>query len=183
MLDIDLQLYSRHQAGCTFTFKLPLSPVPDTEDTTPSQRLQSSPSPGSITVGVIEDEQEVRDGMEVMLASKGYKTLSSDSADRLIQLIKQQQKIPDVLVSDYRLRRGTTGDKAIEKVLKALNAEIPSAIITGDTSPGRVKELNEGGYKLMHKPVDPADLLAMIDTLAASRYRSPVAESQQSTMQ
>ena len=100
-----------------------------------------------------------------MLDSKGYRTVTADSPAALLMQLKAFNNPPDVLISDYRLRKGKTGDTAIESVKQSLMLDIPSVIITGDTSPKRVKDLTVGGYKLLHKPVDPDSLLQVIQSL------------------
>ncbi|MEM7257000.1 MAG: ATP-binding protein [Pseudomonadota bacterium] len=167
MLELDLQLRSSDAKGCTFSFSLPLSEESLQTPDASSWPTVHTRNDRNILVAVIEDEQGVRDGMEVMLHSRGYSSVTADSADTLITLLQQHSQVPDVLISDYRLRRGHRGDSAIKTVVNALGREVPSVIITGDTSPQRVKELAGSGYKLMHKPVEPQELLSVIEQLAA----------------
>lgn len=166
MLELDLHLYANRSDGCTFTFKIPVSAAVEQTQDTHDWPTALPHSERRILVGVIEDEQGVRDGMEVMLDSRGYDSVTAGSADALLTALQQRNQIPDVLISDYRLRRGHRGDHAIKTVVDAIGYNVPSVIITGDTSPQRVKELAGSGYKLMHKPVEPRELITVIDQLA-----------------
>lgn len=174
LLELDLRLISGKGTGCAFTINVPQSTA-NSVTSVAVENANPAATP-NIVIGIIEDAQEVRDGMELMLDSKGYTTLIADSATSLLKVLKQTNQCPDVLVSDYRLRHGTTGDVAIKAVMDQLGRDIPSVIITGDTSPKRVKELTGSGHKLMHKPVEPQDLLSMIEGLAEStEHRAKIA--------
>ncbi len=165
LLDLDLQFSSRTNQGTRFSVSIPLA-TGLTKSPKPTDKVSlNNGTSRSILVAVIEDESGVREGMEVMLDNKGYRTVTADSATELLRQLKAFRNPPDVLISDYRLRQGLTGDQAIELVKTTLKLDIPSVIITGDTSPKRVKALTGGGYKLLHKPVEPASLLRVIQKL------------------
>ena len=64
--------------------------------------------------------------------------------------------MPDVVISDYRLRGQRTGAQAIGELRKLLGAPVPALIITGDTAPERMREAMSTGVPLLHKPLAPA---------------------------
>ncbi len=165
LLEIDLKFSSKSQSGTRFCLSIPRSTRPPRHSEVTVSNSSNEGKSQSVLIAVIEDEKGVREGMEVMLDSYGYRTVIADSADHLLRQLKGFRTPPDILMSDYRLRKGNTGDQAIESVKKSLNLDIPSVIITGDTSPNRVKELTDGGYRLLHKPVEPDDLLRVIHKL------------------
>jgi CheY-like chemotaxis protein len=69
---------------------------------------------------------------------------------------------PDCILSDYRLRENKTGIEAIHAVSELIGNDVPAVLITGDVA---IKELHEEGadkYHLMHKPVQPARLRALL---------------------
>jgi len=45
---------------------------------------------------------------------------------------------------------------------------IPAAIITGDTAPERIKDIEKSGFKIMHKPVAGGKLRALLNVLSSS---------------
>ena len=69
---------------------------------------------------------------------------------------------PDLIISDYRLSDGQNGIEAIEKLREAFNLSIPAFLISGDTAPERLREARASGYHLLHKPVRPRALRAML---------------------
>jgi two-component system, sensor histidine kinase len=40
--------------------------------------------------------------------------------------------------------------------------DVPAIIISGDTAPERLREAHSSGFHLLHKPVRPAKLLALL---------------------
>jgi len=73
--------------------------------------------------------------------------------------------MPALIIADYRLREDKTGDEAIALIRDELNRDIPALIITGDTSPERVREAAQSGTRLLHKPVTPNVLVAAVREL------------------
>ena len=47
----------------------------------------------------------------------------------------------------------------------ALRSPIPAFLISGDTDPERLRDARAGGYHLLHKPVRPMALRAMVSQL------------------
>ena len=114
------------------------------------------------TVMVIDDEEAVLAGMESMLGQWGCKVVSAESARDALRAIALELVRPDIIISDYRLRNNCTGVDAIATVREALEAEIPGIIVTGDNSPTRLKEVNDSGLHLLHKPVNPDEMRSAI---------------------
>jgi len=129
-----------------------------------NQRPQASPvAPlAGLRVLVIDDEQDVRDGMRILFAQWGCPAILAESgADALAQLAATGV-VPDLLIADYRLRERETGANAIAAVRRQCGRLIPAMILTGDTAPERIREAKAAGCPLLHKPVLPGKLLALI---------------------
>lgn len=80
------------------------------------------------------------------------------SAEEAIGRLRGTGQIPDVVLADYRLQGGMTGSDAIRRVRQALASTVPGILLTGDTSPDRLKEARQSGFLLLHKPIWPDDL-------------------------
>jgi CheY-like chemotaxis protein len=88
--------------------------------------------------------------------------------------------MPDLIISDYRLTDGHTGIEAIQRLRSAFHAPIPAFLITGDIAPERLREASANGFHLLHKPVGPMALRAMLNQLL--RGRSDAADPLQTSM-
>lgn len=118
-----------------------------------------------LRVLVIDDEAPVRQGMQSLLGSWGCECRSFESAQEALDSISglPDDQLPQVLISDYRLRNNLTGAQAIEQIRVALVArdvlpKLPAIIITGDTAPERIREAQATDALLLHKPVSAAAL-------------------------
>jgi CheY-like chemotaxis protein len=56
-------------------------------------------------------------------------------------------------VCDFRLGGGESGLAAIEALRSEFNEDIPALLITGDTGPERLREIEASGLSVLHKPV------------------------------
>jgi len=114
---------------------------------------------------VIDDDETVREAMQALLDCYGSKTLAAESAELALEQLSKESRLPDLLLVDYRLRDGVTGDQAIDKVRSALGEPIPSIIITGDTSSQSLEHVNQSGCRVLNKPLPTDELLQNIDEL------------------
>jgi signal transduction histidine kinase/CheY-like chemotaxis protein len=113
-----------------------------------------------LRVMVIDDEAPVRQGMQSLLAAWGCHCTSFESAQEALEDLARwpDARLPQVLLSDYRLRHDLTGAQAIADVrtalrLRGVKAKLPAIIVTGDTAPERIREAQRTDALLLHKPV------------------------------
>ena len=104
---------------------------------------------------VIDDEVQVLQSMRHMLEGWGCEVMLAESSRDALKVIALTNETPDVIVSDYRLRDDCSGVDAVAAIRESLECEVPAIIITGDTSPERLKEVKATGLRLLHKPVSP----------------------------
>ncbi len=126
-------------------------------------------------VVVVDDEGLVRDGMCGLLTDWGCHVIAAASGDEAIGELQARSRIPDLIISDYRLRDGETGLDVIRRLQGPPGKPVPALLISGDTAPERLREATASGHHLLHKPVQPAKLRAMLSHLlgAAVRDRAP----------
>jgi len=124
------------------------------------------------TIAVIDDDEKICIAMATMLQSMGMSAITATSADTLIDKIIESDTMPGMIVADYRLQNGKTGDHAIVQLRRALNLDIPGLLITGDTAPIHVAEATQSGFELLHKPVQPAELSDKIRKILAKQLKA-----------
>ena len=99
-----------------------------------------------------------------MLRSWGCRVLTADSPE-VASIALEGEQPPDLIISDYRLGNGQSGIAAIAKLCEAFGATIPAFLMSGDTAPERLREAQESGNHLLHKPVRPMRLRAMVNQM------------------
>ena len=71
------------------------------------------------------------------------------------------------------MRENETGIAVIDRLRTHYASAIPAALISGDTAPERLREAKDSGYVLLHKPVSPAKLRAMLIYLTSESGKPP----------
>ena len=110
---------------------------------------------------IVEDDPDIRKGMSVRLKASGYDTFVA--SDVVTSLIMARKHAPDLIILDLGLPAGD-GFLVIErlKIIPAL-ALIPIIIVSGRTGlPNQELALEAGVKAFLQKPVDNAELLAVI---------------------
>ena len=111
---------------------------------------------------VIGDAPIVLEGTGGLLGKWGYSVLTSGSDEAALARLATRQQRPDLIISDYHLASGKTGIRAIEQINAAFGSSIPAILISGDTAPEPLRDAKDRGYILLHKPVDPMRLRAVM---------------------
>ncbi|NJM84425.1 MAG: ATP phosphoribosyltransferase regulatory subunit [Tabrizicola sp.] len=117
---------------------------------------------------VIDDEVSIQIAMKSLLETWGYEAITAGSCEEMLELIVAHRTAPRLIISDYRLRDNASGIDAIERLRSEYNDEIPGMLITGDTAADRLKEAQDSGFLLLHKPVPNHRLRASIAHLIES---------------
>lgn len=118
-----------------------------------------------LSILVIDDEPEIQIAMQALLKSWGHSVIAAGSGDDMLAKIADLTESPDLIISDYRLRAGENGLRAIERVRARFSDRLPAILMTGDTAPDRLREASASGCFLMHKPISNARLRAAITNL------------------
>lgn len=111
---------------------------------------------------VIDDEATVLQAFHVLLGAWGYDVLVAESEEEAVDKLRQRDGAPQLIVADYRLREGRTGLQAIARLRALLGREVPSIIITGDTSSANLSEARASGMPVLQKPVLPPHLRTVL---------------------
>ena len=158
LLQHDLQMHSKPGLGTHFRLRLPLAtsvPSPVLTDAD----LQLKIGGAGMRILVIDDEAVVRRAVESLLTEWGYAVLVAESVEDALHKL---EIAPDAIIVDYRLRQNLTGIEAVRAIHARWGQQIPALIITGDTGAEQLREVNQSGYSLLHKPVQPGRLRAFL---------------------
>jgi signal transduction histidine kinase len=153
--------------GSTFSVTLPRGESPSLATAPAPAEAAPEGSLGGALVVVIDDEAAVREGMREVLSQWDCRPMLAGSAEDALAQLAAYGSPPRAVIADYRLRDEKTGSDAIERIRAGYGASIPGVIITGDTAPDRLREAQASGYHLMHKPVSPVKLRALLSYLLA----------------
>jgi len=165
LLGYRIQLASTPGEGSTFTLLLREALVEPGLATLADETVAAGPDVTGLRVLVIEDDSEVRLVVGLALRSWGCVPIIAASLDEARSLLARSGGRVDVLLSDLRLSFGVDGIGAIE-ALRAEFGPMPAALMTGDISAERLRQVQASGLTVLHKPVRPEMLRATLDRLA-----------------
>jgi CheY-like chemotaxis protein/two-component sensor histidine kinase len=163
--------------GASFTVKLPLFPPGARHEPPPAEpaaaaldraALLECPSElHGLKVLIVDDELDARELMATMISGCGCVVHGAASAREALELVRALH--PDVIVSDV----GMPGEDGYElmRQLRRLPPEeggrTPAAAVTAYARPADRRQALRAGFEMhLPKPIDPADLLATLATLA-----------------
>ena len=75
---------------------------------------------------------------------------------------------PNLVVCDYELNEGHTGIDAIAHLRQRFGRDLPALLVSGNTTASLTRDAQSAGLRLLHKPVQPAQLKSAILTLTRS---------------
>ncbi|MEW5893591.1 MAG: hybrid sensor histidine kinase/response regulator [Pseudomonadota bacterium] len=161
LLGHELQVQSRPGRGTVFSLKLPLAQRPASE---PTPGPAPAPRFSGQRILVIDDDPDVLDSMGALLASWGLVPVLASGLETAWGALEQAGP-PDAVLSDFRLPGALDGIGVIECLRARYGAALPAALISGDTAPDHVARMNASGLALLHKPVAPSRLQALLAAL------------------
>ncbi|USD40961.1 hybrid sensor histidine kinase/response regulator [Vibrio sp. SCSIO 43135] len=115
-----------------------------------------------IKVLCVDNEPEILVGMETLLARWGCEV---KLAEDLVQSMKalDEQWVPDVIFSDYRLNNGRTGLEVLQQCRLRLGDSFIGVIISADRTDDMLDGIKSNGFSFMPKPVKPLKLRAVLN--------------------
>jgi signal transduction histidine kinase len=168
LLDHPVALRSRPGKGSCFSVSVPIVAVHSEAPRRPPLLEGIGDTSGKLIV-VIDDDALVLEGMSRLLRTWGCQVVPATSDKSALAKLAGYDRLPDLIISDYRLPDGVSGFHVIAQLRSALHAAIPAFLITGDTAPERLREADASGFHLLHKPVSPMALRAMLNQLLSDR--------------
>jgi len=152
LLEIQLSLVSEPGRGTTFELRLPRAPAGAVADALAETAAPTGSLAGAaLSVLVVDDEPEVLASLCTYLRQIGWSARGVADGQQAQQALADGFHA-DVLAVDYRLR-GETGVQVLER-LRESEPGLPAVIVTGDTSPTRLREFAGLAASVVNKPVD-----------------------------
>ncbi len=160
LLEIPMTFTSAPGKGTAFGFTIPRR-YTFFESNQPRSPRSLAGVAGSF-VWIIDDDQEGRHALSTLMEDWGCEVAASADVSELLSADDTPFAKPDVIVADYRLQ-GIDGAEVIRRVRSRFgDNELPAVIVTGDTAPEKLRELAATGVQVLHKPVQPGRLRALL---------------------
>jgi len=161
VLDCEVLLKSSVGRGSRFSVEVPRGMAGAGEaavDAAP--RFAAGGLAGTVAL-CIDNEGAILDGMEMLLGGWGCRVLTAGDLIGALAAIDASGAEPDGLLVDYHLG-GNNGLAAIAELRRRLGRHVPAILITADRSAHVREEAQAAAVHLLHKPIKPASLRAVI---------------------
>ena len=163
LLDHRLDVTSAPNEGSTFAIEVPLgTEVARLKRNTRDKTPRSADEP---IVLFVDDDPAIVDATTMLLGVSGFEIHAALSGEEALSYIADGVR-PDIVISDYRLP-GYDGIEVIRRVRQETTEDLPTVLITGDTSASEIDKANLANCTVLHKPVDTEQLISLIESLTA----------------
>ena len=158
LLGHPLELRSSPGCGALFAVELPTAaPGPLAE--------RSQPAPGDalngLHVALVDDDELAVASTVGLLESWGCEVTAADTQAGILEALQAAASPPDIILSDYQIA-ASNGLDIVRQLREHFGKPIPAVILSGDTSSATAHTVQEADIPLLHKPVRPAKLRALL---------------------
>lgn len=154
---------SHPDRGSVFSIEVPLAPA-EAQPNSRAAKPSATPMRREGTVLIVEDDPEVRELLELILAEEGYTTIVAGNGATAIELTTQGAR-PDLILADFNLPGALDGVATIIRLRETLPSATPAMILTGDISTTARRTIARAACVQLNKPVKPGELIHTIQEL------------------
>jgi signal transduction histidine kinase len=159
-----VRLHSRVGRGTRMTVELPLA------ETAPDAQAHPAPVATTLTgarVLVIENDASTAEALERLLRGWDAEVESHRALSGVVESLRTGMRRPDVMIIDYHLSDGACGLDVVDHLRRERDWYTPVIVTTADYGVEVGRRVVEAQAELMHKPVKPAQLRALLAYLLA----------------
>jgi CheY-like chemotaxis protein/nitrogen-specific signal transduction histidine kinase len=178
-LGLALELDSVPGKGSRFSVFLPVSPRPATAKAAAGQPAAVPVHALNLRILCVDNEETILNAMAALLGGWGCDVRVATSLKAIVRDKTLELWLPDLILMDFHLDQ-TSGLDAIEWLHQNLGGHIPAALLTADRSELVRKLAGARNIPILHKPIKPAALRALVASLGNSNRRGQPAVFEES---
>jgi CheY-like chemotaxis protein len=172
LLDHSLELRSQPGKGSMFAVSVPRGRREEFVPGEADGQIVVDRDVANSLILLVDDEPDVRDSMIALLGKWRCEVVAAESCAGMLEKLVSIRRMPDLIVADYRLQGEENGIDVVARLREEFNAQVPALLITGDTGMEQLREAEESGLHVLHKPLNPSRLRALIANLRRERTRA-----------
>ena len=177
MLDHPIMLRSRPGRGTMFALTVPCAATDGRKvqrSSRPTRPRRDARDLAGMRVLCIDNEPDILAGMRSLITPWGCEVRSACDEDEAIALIHKEW-MPVVMLTDYHLDEQHNGIDVMNRLRARFGESLTGILITADQTETVRNEAKANGYRVLHKPLKPAALRALLSRLASLRERDQAA--------
>jgi signal transduction histidine kinase/CheY-like chemotaxis protein len=161
-----LDLCSRIGHGTRFALTVPKSMV-SVSAGKPAYDVAAPVTYGrlEIPIVIIDNDLAVLEAMHSLLVRWGGDVRLARDFEDIAEIISDPAFTPAIILADYHLDEGASGLDAVRQIRDLKGNGIPAILITADRTSETTEAAKASGCEVLHKPVKPAELRALMQHL------------------
>ena len=171
MLELPVALASAPGRGSTFSITVPrAAAVLSAPSAAPAPQPLPSIEAESFVL-CLDNEAQVREAMAALLGGWGCNVATAASQAEALDAVARAGRLPDLLLADLHLDEGANGLDVVVALRQAWGRNVQAALVTADRDPTLRVRARARQVELLHKPVKPASLRALLRLRSAAAGR------------
>jgi PAS domain S-box-containing protein len=174
LLNHELTLASQPGHGSVFGVRVPrVAQARRRERLRPPTVLPDPAGLREFKVLVVDNDLSILDAMQALLEQWGIRVFKARGSSDALQLIGSEAI--DAVLADYHLGDGSNGLELIKQITDASGPGCAAALITADHAAELTRAARRAGVPLLHKPLRPAALRALLSAFKLRLTRGSAA--------
>ena len=162
MLELPVRIASAPGAGSTFSVVVPRVPAVVAAPIAAAVPQHVPALETGSFVLCIDNEARVREAMAALLGGWGCEVATASSHAEALAQVREAGRLPDLVLADLHLDEGSDGLEVVEALRASWGHAVPAALVTADRDPMLRLRARSKQVELLHKPVKPAALRALL---------------------
>ncbi len=168
ILDHPIRLTSEPGKGTCFAISVPLVAGAVPTEPVGRPRRRSAQDLSGLTVLCVDNEPDILAGMQALIQPWGCRVLTAADETEADAAIAADAT-PHVILADYHLDHGQNGLDLMDRLRERHGPELAGILITANQSEDLREAARNQGYRVLHKPLRPAALRAVLGRLFSRR--------------
>ena len=114
---------------------------------------------------MIDNDEVILAAVRALLEPWNLDLIAEPSLAAALAALDARGQRPDLILSDYRLPGELDGVGVVERLRARYGQDVPGALVTGETGQAALTAIARSGLTLLHKPLQPAKLRAVLTHL------------------
>lgn len=161
LIDSNIDIYSKEHKGSIFTVKMKRLTELKKPQAIRKTSNQKSFGLDGLKVLNVDNDPAILDGIKQLLSNWGCEVVSLSGSEELARMGDPMSFTPDVLIVDYQLDN-ENGFEVANLIHGLFGADLPTYMATADRSQYVLETAAEHDISIIHKPLKPAALRAVL---------------------